>query len=270
MSLCEYCGDECSPTREHIIPEFLYEYQKESSNGVIGWSDIAKKSIGAEQKIKDVCVKCNNGRLADLDGYAKKFLVDNGFLTQLFTRKKSHIVYDYDLLLRWLMKVSYNSSRCSNLQSHLFKPFIPYILDGCELENKNDVFLAAQVLKPVQYSATEAIERRESGLPISEYGEFNPFMVRISWLAYSNFETSNFKVRANIFGAIVFYIIIFDKESLPGFRKTAVRKFIKNLSNAVEIDRTLKAIKINTSNLTFLDMYEGQIKRQLHFEPMTS
>ena len=125
MTQCAYCGEVDSMTREHVIPAFMYEFQKEYDS-VIGWSEPAEKMVRGELKVRDVCTRCNSENLASLDAYAKSFFVDNGLLVRNFTRSQIVLHYEHDQLLRWLLKVSYNSSRTDGAHADLFTPFAPY------------------------------------------------------------------------------------------------------------------------------------------------
>ena len=60
--------------------------------------------------IKDVCLDCNNGALTSLDAYACQ-LYDRYFQKFVRAGQSTAFDYHYDLLVRWLLKVSYNSAR---------------------------------------------------------------------------------------------------------------------------------------------------------------
>lgn len=140
MPVCAYCENECSPTREHIIPSFLYRYQK-LRGGHIGWNEGAQKMIGAEAQIKDVCGRCNNGSLHDLDDYGKEFLKNAGVFVENFLNKKQVVHYDYCSLLRWLLKISFNSARASKNQANAFEYRKGFILNGSsDSEAPKDIF----------------------------------------------------------------------------------------------------------------------------------
>ena len=77
MPACAYCAREAPLTREHLIPAFMYDYQKQFTP-FIGWSELAEKMVGGELQIKDVCAPCNNGSLSALDDYGRRMLTEYG------------------------------------------------------------------------------------------------------------------------------------------------------------------------------------------------
>lgn len=56
----------------------------------------------ADPIIKDVCVKCNNEILSELDGTN---LIKKYFVSEYDPDTKLNIDYDYRLLSRWLLKI---------------------------------------------------------------------------------------------------------------------------------------------------------------------
>src|SRR6266702_179908 len=127
MTRCAYCQEKRPLTREHIIPAFICNFQKQLEGSVIGWNEVAQCMVGGEGKIKDVCEDCNNRVLSELDSYGKRLLTDSGLFVQNYTKQELTLQYDYSLLLRWLLKISFNSSRTDGVHSHLFERFIPFI-----------------------------------------------------------------------------------------------------------------------------------------------
>jgi len=100
MTDCKYCGKERKLTREHIVPAYMYDFQKELEIKVTGWNEVAGKMVGGELKIKDVCAVCNNGVLSELDDYSKNLLQTSGLLVQSYDKEQISFIYNYDLLLR--------------------------------------------------------------------------------------------------------------------------------------------------------------------------
>lgn len=124
---CAYCKTaNAQLTREHIIPKFLIEMNPDYK---CGYSEIADKYLDAESKIKDVCAQCNNGSLSVLDAYASSFCKENS-LDKVIIAEAINLKYDFLKLLRWLLKISYNSARASNRHVEWLKKYIPLILNG--------------------------------------------------------------------------------------------------------------------------------------------
>jgi len=125
--LCAYCGGGGSLTREHIIPDFLYRQYPEHK---FGYHSKARRYLKYEAKIHDVCMDCNSGPLSALDAYGKSFVEENHCHRQFVERRDIHIWYDYDMLLRWLLKISYNMIRASGRETTSIKPWVEFILNN--------------------------------------------------------------------------------------------------------------------------------------------
>ena len=123
---CAYCGLDTGPlTREHLWPA-----------GIIGRANVKKSFFGKIEKyldveltIKDVCAKCNNGPLSALDSYACT-LYDAQFSRQAVQREARTFVYDYVTLVRWLLKMSFNSARANASDVDVLSAFTPLIVYG--------------------------------------------------------------------------------------------------------------------------------------------
>ena len=100
----------------------------------------AKKVFGADLIVKDVCALCNNGPLSDLDAYACD-LYDRYFSKIVGRYERVDFRYKHDQLLRWLLKVSYNSSRTTNIDAAIHRPLKKYMLGEAEKPNFVSVML---------------------------------------------------------------------------------------------------------------------------------
>jgi hypothetical protein len=109
---CAYCGVEGKMTREHVIPNgFIKDMNIEEQ---ITWLNKAPvRVIESEIKVKDVCSKCNNGKLSELDDYALKLIKEYNNKIEINT-KKLFFKCDYSKLSRWLLKVCFNSARAND------------------------------------------------------------------------------------------------------------------------------------------------------------
>ena len=258
MNECAYCGKAEKLTREHIVPSFIYEFQKDLENKVVGWNEAAGKMVGGESKIKDVCACCNNGILSDLDAYSKSLLVESGLLVQNYIKKNISLNYDYHLLVRWLLKVSFNSSRTDGVHSHLFEDYIPYILSGKNHPKKNQISVLAQMAAPEMIT--------ESGLGKEKFLSFsggshilNPFLIRICYGGLVG--ASGYTLRMIVLGPLVFYLMMFEKGVSAGHAATEIRRIIKNEKTAKLMKIQSKHIELKAGETTWLDLYAVQIKR---------
>jgi hypothetical protein len=121
--ICAYCGSSGNITAEHIWPKWLV---KEFSYG-ISYSIGAKKTFRGEMRIKDVCATCNNGPLSTLDSYLLK-LYQNYFTRQNVKNRPVIFNYDFGLLTRSLMKISFNSSRGGGFDPELLAEYADTLL----------------------------------------------------------------------------------------------------------------------------------------------
>lgn len=106
LNKCAYCPSTGPFTKEHIWPKSLIQrYEKLRT-----FSPKNNKFYTGEAVIKDVCAICNNESLSPLDTYLAN-LFDAGLGKILNAGEAAQLEYDYDLLLRALLKISYNSAR---------------------------------------------------------------------------------------------------------------------------------------------------------------
>lgn len=130
--ICAYCNKEKQATKEHIIPKGIIDLFPECNLSYSGFD----KVHGGEATIKDVCSECNNGQLSKLDKYGKEF-VETYFINNYNKGDKVDVDYDYNRLIRWLLKIIYNNERSYHRDVEWFKKNIDYILDGGNLQYGN-------------------------------------------------------------------------------------------------------------------------------------
>lgn len=126
---CAYCGSSGNLTREHLWPASLHERlmraNKSTENSF--WLRRINAEIAGEPKIKDVCRKCNNGPLSQLDNYICT-LFDRYFARIQSRHEEIDFEYDYHLLKRWLLKLCFNSARLhSSIDLFAYAPILGYI-----------------------------------------------------------------------------------------------------------------------------------------------
>lgn len=126
MKLCAYCNKEGKLTKEHIWPKCLLNRMPELEAKYV---DSIKKFVPSELVISDVCAECNNKKLSLLDSYLCQ-LYDVYFKFYVETKQEFTFEYNYDLLIRSLLKITYNSSRTVQNDVNDFIKFREYIIDG--------------------------------------------------------------------------------------------------------------------------------------------
>ena len=258
MPVCAYCKQDRTATREHVIPAFMYALQKEVGEGVIGWNEVIQKMVGGEARVKDVCADCNNRVLGELDAYGKNLLNASGLLVHNYMKRTLTLQYDYGLLLRWLLKISFNSSRADGAHSHLFQEHIPFILGSTESPPRYRVATAAYMASPV---ALDQSQVGDAPFRTAARGSstFNPFLVRICYGVDPRCDF--YTLRINIFGPVVFYMLMFSEGTLPGHAASALRRFMKLTPGAIELTPTRKLVQLRAGAKTWLDLYAHQVQR---------
>lgn len=192
---CAYCK-ECQPlTKEHIWPNgFIKRF---GSDGLT-YNKKVNRFFKSDPVIKDVCASCNSVKLSSLDTYLCE-LYDSFFHTVIAPGKSASLEYNYEKLLRGLLKVSFNSVRTQyegNGKISAHEKFSSYILDGGY--KPNDVQLRLLIVT-------------SSTMYIPEQGftaQLKPDFFRCTDINYDGPLRNRFIVRAVIIKSYWFYIVI--------------------------------------------------------------
>jgi len=125
MKICAYCNKAGKMTREEVFPKSQVR-RTPSYKANIDHSRPGKPPE-VVPVIRDVCEECNNVRLGGLDVYGAK-LADEYF--DVFLEKPVEVDFrcDTERLLRWLLKLLFNSVRASGLRVDAYKSLCPFIL----------------------------------------------------------------------------------------------------------------------------------------------
>ena len=258
MSICAYCKLERPSTKEHIIPAFLYRFQKEAGEGVLGWNDVAEKMLNYEAVIGDVCGTCNGGVLSMLDSAGKCLLERSRVLVHNYTRSNIEIRYNYDILTRWLIKLSFNSARIKGELDYLFENYIEYILKGEPRPKVHRLSIIAYMAKAELVS-----EHRAALAPYLHLAEgsnlLNPFLVRIT-----NAKTPSqmpYNIRGVFLGPLMFFLVFYNDGISPGFAASLTRRISKEFQGSVLLSPKRGYINLFAGTKSWIDMYEDQVLR---------
>lgn len=258
MPVCAYCKKEGKLTREHVIPSFLYELQKSSGRPFVGWNEVVEKMVGGEAKVKDVCANCNNVILSELDAYGKQMLDKAGLMVHNYLGRSLILNYDYTQLLRWSLKLAFNSSRTDGAHRHLFEDFVAFILSGEELPPRNRVALLAYLAGPIKLDEEQESHRQFlEATPGAK--TLNPLLVRICY--GSLVGDDSFVLRTNILGPLVLLMPIFKPDVLPGHAAASIRRIQKAHPGTVELSVKRRQVALHAGSGTWLDMYTDQVRR---------
>jgi hypothetical protein len=224
---CVYCGQSTDLTHEHVCPNFLHDmiFPNRSFAFVGG----ANKLVIGEVTIRDVCANCNNGVLSRLDAYGKKLAV------RYFKNAVDVTVrfeYDYDLLLRWLLKILYNASRAYKASHRAYEAYVPYIMGKSSEPPKTALlvgvwkpsFYKGEVYSPehIGFSVLMVPDRPDTGLVLA-----NMFSVRSYAFIVLGWEDQSFSSDIERTATLVsqqFGAVLLDKNDNKVFLNPALSR----------------------------------------------
>ncbi len=129
---CAFCKENNKLTKEHIIPESLINLFPECDYTYRRGKET--KTFQAHPMIKDVCAVCNNEALSILDQYGLS-MIEKYFYTNYVPDSEVEVVYSYNLLSRFLMKLCFNSDRSFKQNQEWFENNLSYILGKKDFTN---------------------------------------------------------------------------------------------------------------------------------------
>ena len=240
-------------TREHIIPKSIINLFQ-SANQTDGMQFIPKsggKYIDGESTIKDVCATCNNEILGRLDEYAStKFapqcieLMEEG--------QTRRLEYDYALLARWLLKIAFNSSRVSNSDTELLKPYREFIKGNSKLPKRLTIFATA--IKPYHLSQEHQVQFEE------KYGfretVLYPQLFRISQILIPGqigtpAVTRSFSLRS------IMIVLLLGTKKMPEYQfKSLIRDFLVYYPEAKRVNPFGNSVTVTTGMRNAWDVFQ--------------
>jgi hypothetical protein len=185
MTSCAYCGQERTLTKEHIWPQSLIRKYETLRT----FNPRTNKFHSGEPVIKDVCQECNNGQLSILDTCLNE-LFDKFFGHVVDAGESARFKFNFDKLLRAVLKISYNSSRIALDKNSVLahKKFANYILHG---GYKSKLMLRLQIVTSSR--VVNLIDKSEEIL--------RPVAMRCATLAYDGRMSNRFLVRIIAFNS---------------------------------------------------------------------
>mgnify|MGYP001301511971 CR=1 FL=1 len=244
--ICAYCGKGSSLTREHIIPSFLYKKHPDQKFG-FNWA--ADKFVNSEAIIRDVCAECNNGILSELDDYGKSFYEENECQQSFNISKTLVIKYNYTLLLRWLLKISYNSLRAAGRHSNLMEKCIPFILNENDFGITHLLFL--ELIKDYKIKEEDRTHLPEES---KSWEYIQARMFRSGWIITNS--NINYLSRYVAINSFYFYFFVFSNKINRSNRRQLISTFKNKTKSAIQLSNEQNSIPIKVSNRTFVEAYE--------------
>jgi hypothetical protein len=253
---CAYCRKAEKLTREHLYPKFLYE---KIEGKFSGFNEAADKVTSGERVIKDVCSTCNNKILAKVDAYGAQYYklnkLDHTFLDEEFTE----IHYEYDFLLRWVLKISFNSFRTVESSDNPFASLIPYILNGQRRPKAKFVRLYIELIRDHKLTAEE---RPKVAKEFQQTG-YVPCHILVSGRAVNRIcdvycHCRHFQVNAHRFT-----LFIFPYRTKASEADRCVQIFKAQFPFSECVDPELNKMRLRVSQRDILDIQTG-----LHVHPV--
>lgn len=240
---CAYCKSTTNLTKEHIFPSAII---KSFNIELLSMTDKSDYHFKGDPVIGDVCAECNNGILSQLDAH---FVTC--FKNQMLTPLKPgdeitfEYEYEYDLLLRELLKISYNSARASNggynARATLEK-YIPFIIT--DNKKTDGIILSLLIVTSANRINLETGKHEEP---------LEPYLLRSTSIGGLNLNPNNYIVRMVAFNSFWFFLLIPKRPVTSKMKKEFWDEFkSKTHLHGVLLKRDNTSIKITKDKTTYL------------------
>ncbi|HHQ4674985.1 TPA: hypothetical protein ACSP2I_002292 [Aeromonas veronii] len=249
--VCAFCGTGGDLSREHIFPNGVI---RKYENEMLSINDKSDRTFKSDLVVKDVCENCNNEALSKIDApfvelYEKYMLIP---------KKPGDSVtfhFNYNLLLRELLKISYNSARASSdgLKAiNALKKYVPYILG--KVYDANDIHLRLQIVTSSKTLNTET----------NESGELTASLLRSAKMGYNGHLNSSFIIRLVAFNSFWFYLIVPLKKINSSKQKAFIDGFVNSYHlPGIAIDKDMTSVTITKEKTTYMhpSLLEGMRRK---------
>ncbi|GGP76602.1 MULTISPECIES: hypothetical protein [Shewanella] len=250
---CAFCGVQKKLSREHVFPNGVIRKLEE---GMLSLNDKSDKVFKADLVVKDVCEPCNNGILSEIDGRFVKLFEDN-MLQPIQPGDNVEFEFNYNDLLRELLKISYNSARASAdgfKAVAALRKYVPYILG--KVNDAPDVMLRLLIVTSSNRLNTETNQIE---------GTMEARLLRSCKVSYNGPQHSNFMIRLLAFNSFWFYLII----PLKPVSSSKIEVFINGFMDSyhltgIPICKTMKSVSIPKEKTTYMhpSLIEGMSRKR--------
>ena len=223
---CAYCGNKGQLSREHVWSRCFHDRLK---NRVYAhYSPTSGNVHGSEYTVRDVCRVCNNVYLNSLANYFCN-LYDCYFYDPKGVSEVVCFEFDYDLLLRCLLKIAFNTARSARSEVQPFHRTIEYIRDG--KSRPGGVVLIAELVSP------SYVEKRE----------IKPTMYRSALAELRTPHGSAALLRVVAVNSFFFHILLIrDPTNMISFEK-AVYEFLEKVRESVLLSPDVDSVILKSS-----------------------
>ena len=251
---CAYCGVPGPLTRDHVVPDFLYRSYPDQK---LGYNEKARRFLEFEAIVRDVCAHCNSGVLSSLDAYGERFVRDNR-CGRTFTKRPTVLIhYDHELLLRWLLKLSYNAVRFAGREPGLLGFCTGFIRGVASLPYNVALFIEivrdAILPEEVQYSTPDAsgVTRRLSARRF-RFGETS-----------SDGDLPAGQCRLVGLNAFYLYVVLLPQAANSTAGRGLIGALRQVAPQAVQLAPRRRAVRVRVSKRTIIEAYWHQAVKDL-------
>ncbi len=249
---CAFCGSKNNLSREHIFPGGII---RKFEVDMLSYNDKSDTAFKSDLVVKDVCAICNNETLSEIDSNFVKLFEEN-MLYPLQPGNSVEFSFDYNDLLKALLKISFNSARASSdgfKAVTALRRYVPYIM-GRINEPPNVLLRLLIVTSSKRFnSETSTFE-----------GMMKAELLRSCKVNYNGSHNSNFIIRLVALNSFWFYLLIPLKSVSRSKFNSFLESYIKyNHLSGVAIDNSTNFVSIPKEMTTYMhpQLFEG-MKRQ--------
>jgi hypothetical protein len=239
---CAYCDAQGKLTKEHLLPRGLNARSDEAlESNIIARGE--QRVISSEPTIADVCFSCNNGPLSLLDEYICG-LYDMYFVRVVRRGDCVKFTFDFDLMLRWLLKTAYNFARARRGRWPIsdLSQLRGYILGNEDRRPASRILLQLGSPPQITPGSVEGIPDDLTEAPLA----FNRVGVLDS-RALPGF-VMGFLIALNSYH---FYLLVEDPNSDARFRERIFKELLKEIPGGFRLIPGQKAVLYPSSQDTF-------------------
>ncbi|WP_333715825.1 hypothetical protein [Pantoea eucrina] len=238
---CAYCKKMGTLTKEHIFPSSILKSFKTKMHTI---NDKTDYSFKGDLVVADVCAECNNGVLSNLDASFLPYFKDQ-MIEPIKAGSSVTFKYEYDLLLREILKISYNSSRASvsGYEARLaLEKYVPYILSGYGDVSGITLSLMIVTSANLLYLGTNKPHKL-----------LEPYLLRSAKIDGLKIDSGKFLVRMVAFNSFWFYLLIPKSPINSKIKNKYWSEFkSKNKIHGVLLKKGVDSVEIKKDKTTYL------------------
>lgn len=248
---CAFCGESAPLTREHVWPRCISQKRK----GETRFLGKNRRFFDGDLTVKDVCARCNNGALSALDNYVCGLYEAQ---LHLLAKPNQSLVfrYNYGLLLRWLLKISYNSARVNNTDEDVLARYCDFILTGKGLPE--GLVVPVELVRPSKHT-------RKNGAQF-----IWPDTLRCARVQIGAAPLPGYCVRLVSIRSFYFYLVIETKEALTDKERAFSEQMLSAWLPATKLGPEANQLTLRAGGRRTLDAHRDWIGDPLAMASMAN